>query len=328
MIKATLIPLTGPRPSDGPACDPATCVVPGCGHDGRDPRDHGVACSTPWPRPADAAGRRRASRVARRHAAPDAHAGLSSGSVDPPAVAVTEPANSSPPPQYAASAATPRSSPPSSAATPRSSTSAGTHASPPAAIWKALVARDAALPLRPDAPGHRLMCHADHVTHWVDGGRPRRTTCCCSAATSSASIHPGRGRSEWQPRGSSSFSRRAPRPALPIETATTSSPAGYRRLERRAQRAAAESPTDREAADLCRDPPGPGSRAARTARWRGRGRRRGSPRRAARGPRRSEQPSLEQLGLAEAATSGSRSPRGRAPARRGAGPCRARAPPR
>ena len=42
MIKATLIPLAAPRPSDGPTCDPASCVVPGCGHDGRDPRDHGV----------------------------------------------------------------------------------------------------------------------------------------------------------------------------------------------------------------------------------------------------------------------------------------------
>ena len=42
LIKSTLIPLAAPQPSAGPVCDPATCSVPGCGHDGRDPRDHGT----------------------------------------------------------------------------------------------------------------------------------------------------------------------------------------------------------------------------------------------------------------------------------------------
>ena len=45
VIRATLLPLTKPQPTspDGtPTCDPATCDLPGCSHDGRDPRDHGT----------------------------------------------------------------------------------------------------------------------------------------------------------------------------------------------------------------------------------------------------------------------------------------------
>ena len=42
MLKATLIPLAAPQPTDGPTCDARSCQVPGCGHDGRDPRDHGA----------------------------------------------------------------------------------------------------------------------------------------------------------------------------------------------------------------------------------------------------------------------------------------------
>ena len=68
LIKAALIPLAAPTPSSGPVCDPDTCTVPGCGHDGRDPRDHGTrlldalveACQA-------AADRRGAARVTRRH---------------------------------------------------------------------------------------------------------------------------------------------------------------------------------------------------------------------------------------------------------------------
>lgn len=42
LLKATLIPLAAPHPAAGPVCDPATCDLPGCGHDGRDPRGHGA----------------------------------------------------------------------------------------------------------------------------------------------------------------------------------------------------------------------------------------------------------------------------------------------
>ena len=42
LIKTTLMSLAAPRPTAQPDCDPATCEVPGCGHDGSDPRDHGT----------------------------------------------------------------------------------------------------------------------------------------------------------------------------------------------------------------------------------------------------------------------------------------------
>ena len=42
LIRSTLLPLAKPRPSSVPDCDPASCEVPGCSHDGRDPRDHGA----------------------------------------------------------------------------------------------------------------------------------------------------------------------------------------------------------------------------------------------------------------------------------------------
>jgi hypothetical protein len=42
LIKATLIPLAAPQPNTGPVCDPHTCREPGCSHTGRDPRDHGA----------------------------------------------------------------------------------------------------------------------------------------------------------------------------------------------------------------------------------------------------------------------------------------------
>ena len=46
LIRATLLPFSRPRPTTtppgDPGCDPATCDIAGCGHDGRDPRDHGV----------------------------------------------------------------------------------------------------------------------------------------------------------------------------------------------------------------------------------------------------------------------------------------------
>ena len=41
-IKTTLMSLAAPRPTAQPDCDPTTCDTPGCSHDGRDPRDHGV----------------------------------------------------------------------------------------------------------------------------------------------------------------------------------------------------------------------------------------------------------------------------------------------
>ena len=42
LVRSTLLPLSRPVPKTVPDCDPSTCEVPGCSHDGRDPRDHGA----------------------------------------------------------------------------------------------------------------------------------------------------------------------------------------------------------------------------------------------------------------------------------------------
>ena len=42
LIRSTLLPLSKPHPITDPLCRAATCRVPGCSHDGRDPRDHGA----------------------------------------------------------------------------------------------------------------------------------------------------------------------------------------------------------------------------------------------------------------------------------------------
>ncbi len=41
-LQTTLLALSRPTPATGPTCDPDTCDLPGCWHDGRDPRDHGA----------------------------------------------------------------------------------------------------------------------------------------------------------------------------------------------------------------------------------------------------------------------------------------------
>jgi hypothetical protein len=41
-LRTTLMSLAAPKPSNGPTCDPGSCDLPCCGHDGRDPRDHGA----------------------------------------------------------------------------------------------------------------------------------------------------------------------------------------------------------------------------------------------------------------------------------------------
>ncbi|MCW2848123.1 MAG: endonuclease [Marmoricola sp.] len=41
-LRTALMSLAAPVPSDGPTCDPGSCAIPGCSHNGRDPRDHGA----------------------------------------------------------------------------------------------------------------------------------------------------------------------------------------------------------------------------------------------------------------------------------------------
>ena len=169
MIRATLIPLAAPRPSDGGTCDPATCAVPGCGHDGRDPRDHGVRMLDAL---VEASRRLQSADVL-----PESHGAAPRLTLtmdyqrllDLCGVAVTETGE-----QLSASAVRRLCCDaeiiPAVLGGDSEVLDVGRQlrlASTP--IWKALVARDRhcrfAHCTRPP-----MTCHAHHVTHWVDGG--------------------------------------------------------------------------------------------------------------------------------------------------------------
>ena len=168
-LKATLIPLAAPHPAAGPVCDPATCVIAGCGHHGRDPRDHGA-------RMLDALveGCRRlqtADLLPTSHGAvPRLTLTMSLADLQQRSgLAIAETGD-----QLAASAVRllcceaevipavlgGRSEVLDVGRLQRLVT---------AAIWKALVARDQHCRF-PNCSRPPLMCHAHHLEHWIDGG--------------------------------------------------------------------------------------------------------------------------------------------------------------
>ncbi len=270
MIKATLIPLAAPRPSDGPTCDPATCAVPGCGHDGRDPRDHGVRMLDAL---VEACRRLQGADVL-----PESHGATPRLTLtmdyqqllDLSGVAVTETGE-----QLSASAVRRLCCDaeiiPAVLGGDSEVLDVGRQLRlATTAIWKALVARDRhcrfAHCTRPP-----MMCHAHHVTHWVDGGATSLDNMLLLCGHHHRLVHSGPwqirvtapGQFEFLPPG-------AEAPHSPSETAATRVTAAgnsYRQL-----RAAepgrstwSESPTPTGAAARrasARDPPGPASGAA------------------------------------------------------------------
>ncbi len=168
-LKATLIPLAAPRPTGGSACDPTTCRVPGCRHDGRDPRDHGV-------RMLDAL--TEACRLLQTaEVLPESHGAT-------PRLTLTMRWEDLREGAGFASAETAEEL--SASAVRRLCCDAdvipavlGSAAEVldvgraqrlvTAAIWRALVARDAHCRF-PHCARPPIMCHAHHVEHWVDGG--------------------------------------------------------------------------------------------------------------------------------------------------------------
>jgi hypothetical protein len=169
-LRATLLPLAKPHPHAGPVCDPASCVLPGCGHDGRDPRDHGARMLDALIGLCD--------RAAACELLPESH-GTS------PRVSVTI--------DYADLKAetgfgsTETGEDLYAAAVRRKACDA--HIIPivlgadsevldvgrhqrlvTAAIWKALVARDQHCRF-PHCTRPPVMCHAHHIIHWCDGGK-------------------------------------------------------------------------------------------------------------------------------------------------------------
>jgi hypothetical protein len=170
LIKATLIPLAKPDPNNGPVCDPESCTVRGCGHDGRDPRDHGV-------RMLDALVEA-CRRLQTTDLLPESHGATPRLTLtmdlehlrDLTGLATTETGE-----QLSASAVR-RICCDSDVIPAVLGTSSGvldvgrTQRLVTAAIWKALIARDQHCRF-PNCTRPPIMCHAHHIQHWVDGGK-------------------------------------------------------------------------------------------------------------------------------------------------------------
>jgi hypothetical protein len=169
LVRTTLMPLAAPTPAGTPACDPGTCRVPGCGHDGRDPRDHGA-------RMLDALvdGCRRLQTV---DLLPDQHGATPrlgllmdfDGLRAAVGTATIETGEE-------LSAAAVRRLACDADVIPAVLGSAGEvldvgrlQRLVTAALWKALVIRDRHCRF-PGCTRPPLMCHAHHAQHWIDGG--------------------------------------------------------------------------------------------------------------------------------------------------------------
>jgi hypothetical protein len=168
-IKATLLPLANPHPNAGPDCDPPTCEIPGCSHDGRDPRDHGA-------RMLDALVElcRRAQSL---EVLPETHGATPRVSITLDyddllrgtgfATTVTGEQLS---PATARRIACDAHLIPIVLGTNSEVLDVGRHQRlATAPLWKALVARDQHCRF-PHCTRSPVMCHAHHLRHWIDGG--------------------------------------------------------------------------------------------------------------------------------------------------------------
>ncbi len=171
-LKATLIPLAKPQPAAGPTCDPTTCDLPACSHDGRDPRDHGTRMLDAL---IDACRRLQTAEVL-----PDCHGATPRvtvtvnledlrGQAGQSGYGTTETGDD-------LSTATLRriccdaDIIPAVLGTGSEVLDVGrTQRLVTAAIWKALVARDQHCRF-PHCTRPPMMCHAHHIEHWIDGG--------------------------------------------------------------------------------------------------------------------------------------------------------------
>ena len=169
LVKATLIPLAAPQPAAGPVCDPPACVVPGCGHDGRDPRDHGARLLDAL---VEACARLQSAELL-----PESHGAVPRLTLTMDyddlrtrtGCAVTETGA-----ELSASAVRRICCDshliPAVLGTASEVLDVGrTQRLVTAAIWKALVARDTHCRF-PNCRRPPVMCHAHHLTHWADGG--------------------------------------------------------------------------------------------------------------------------------------------------------------
>jgi hypothetical protein len=169
LIRSTLIPLARPEPADKALCAPESCTTPGCSHDGRDPRDHGVRMLDAL---VDACGRLQTADLL-----PESHGAVPRLTLtmeldhlrDRSGFAITETGE-----QLSASAVRRMCCEaeviPAVLGADSSVLDVGrTRRLVTPAIWKALVARDQHCRF-PHCTRPPLMTHAHHVEHWADGG--------------------------------------------------------------------------------------------------------------------------------------------------------------
>jgi hypothetical protein len=169
LLKATLFPLARPRPTARPDCDSMTCDIPGCGHDGRDPRDHGARLLDALVEVCRA--------MQKTGLLPDSHGATARVSVTVPLEDLRNDTGSG---------ATDTGEDLSPGTVRRMACDAelipvvlGEDSAVldvgrimrlvTAAIWYALVVRDRHCRF-PGCTRPPIMCHAHHLVHWVDGG--------------------------------------------------------------------------------------------------------------------------------------------------------------
>lgn len=202
LIKTTLMSLAAPVPTA--PCDSGTCRVPGCSHDGRDPRDHGARLLDAL---SEACRRTQtADLLPHQHGAPprltllinhdDLVAGLGVGVTEEgseiPASAVRRLCCDA---EVIPAVLGSRSEVLDVGRLSRLVTPA---------IWKALVARDRHCRFtgcrRPP-----LMCHAHHVRHWVDGGLTSLDNLLLLCGHHHRLVHAGPWQVELDPAGDAVF---------------------------------------------------------------------------------------------------------------------------
>lgn len=204
LFRSTLMPLAAPTPTGEPTCQPETCQTPGCGHDGRDPRDHGA-------RMLDAL-TELCRRAQTAELLPDQHGATPRVMITLDAEtlrtgigqATTEDGLDIPASALRRICCDAEIIPVVLGGRSEVLDVGRLQRLVTPAIWKALVARDRHCRF----PGCRrppLMCHAHHVVHWIDDGPTNLANLLLLCGHHHRLVHSGPWRVELDPCGHAEF---------------------------------------------------------------------------------------------------------------------------